>query len=161
MLGLSTLPSGAVLSIRQVTVDEQEASITPVLGAFGTVLSDFKPGARTVTPALDSIQLEQTTIGTVTGISGGRVVLAQPAPAGGVTVQLSNDCAGNVQIVPAALTIPEGQSAGEFTITGIGVLAENVPLTPALLRLDPMFDPLRNDPRFQKLVEQFPSQNSK
>src|SRR5438309_897697 len=42
-----------------------------------------------------------------------------------------------------------------------GALAANVPLSPALLRLDPMFDPLRNDPRFQKLVASPTPNNTK
>jgi TolB-like protein/Tfp pilus assembly protein PilF len=46
-----------------------------------------------------------------------------------------------------------------LSIPACGPLASNAPLTSALLRLDPMFDPLRTDPRFDKLVAS-PASNS-
>jgi TolB-like protein/Tfp pilus assembly protein PilF len=57
--------------------------------------------------------------------------------------------------VSARMGEPDGAIAALQKLLSIpydGALAQNVPLTPALLRLDPMFDPLRNDARFQLLV---------
>src|SRR5262249_8497232 len=121
-LGLPSLPSGSSLAIREVRLEGDQLNVMPVLGAFGTILSDFQPSGLGVVSRLAGLQIQPTSIGTsdpTTRVAQGKVVLEGPAPAGGVTGRLSSDRPDWKSVTPAALLIVEGENSGAFTVTGI------------------------------------------
>jgi hypothetical protein len=121
-LGLPSLPSGSVLAIRVLAADDATLTVTPVLGAFGTILSDFQPSTLSVVSHLAGLQIQPTSIGTsnpANRVAQGQITLDGPAPAGGVTVQLASDRPDVASITPAAVSIDEGAMTGVFTVTGI------------------------------------------
>jgi hypothetical protein len=121
-LGLPSLPSGSVLAIRGLTADGETLTITPALGAFGTILSDFQPSEPRVVSRLSGLQIQPASIGTsdpANRVAQGQVILDGPAPTGGVTVQLSSDRPDVTSVTPAALLIAESTTTGAFTVTGI------------------------------------------
>ena len=121
-LGLSALPSGCVLSIRSLTFEKDTITCTPVLGAFGTVLSTFVPAAPSGSVSLQSLTVQPSLITTgdpAGAVATGNVALSGPAPAGGVTILLSCDRPNLVAVNPTSLFVTEKNSAGQFTVSAV------------------------------------------
>ena len=121
-LGLSVLPSGSVLSIRQLQADANGLSVTPVLGAFGTVLSDFQPAPVPAVAKLIGLTVQPSSISTgdPTNLAAqGSVTLDRPASANGDPVQVSVDRPDLVAISPVPVLIPAGKTSATFIASGI------------------------------------------
>jgi len=123
VLGLPALPSGSVLSVRELQANDEGLTITPALGAFGTLLSDFQPQVPDAVVRLAALDVQPASIGTsgsAKSVAQGRVDLNAPAPPGGVNILLSCDRSDVIAIDPAVLFIAESVATGSFTLTGIG-----------------------------------------
>jgi TolB-like protein/predicted Zn-dependent protease len=72
------------------------------------------------------------------------------AVTGPASIEFFARVAGQAGATDRAITALQKLTSTSYS----GPLGPGAPLTPALLRLDPMFDPLRNDPRFGKIIEE-------
>jgi hypothetical protein len=77
----------------------------------------------------------------VTTVARDAVVEAQPMEIVARVAAVTGDSERALTVLEKLLSTPYD-----------GPLAVGAPLTPQLLRLDPMFDPIRNNERFQKLA---------
>jgi serine/threonine-protein kinase len=89
----------------------------------------------------------------------GNAITLLPAPVDALQGPAYEEARARIQarVGEADSAIPEVRRLLDVNYTG----PEQIALTPAMLRLDPAWDPIRNDPRFEKLISTAPKADDK
>ncbi len=101
-------------------------SVTTTKNSGSATLTGFATGytngtvSVSVSPRQLTMSLPFTSIG-VGHVVPGTLTLANPAPAGGVTVALATNAAGTATIAPASVAIAAGSTTASFNVTGVAV----------------------------------------
>lgn len=92
------------------------------LVASSGTLTGAISNAFDITPPPITLTVQTTVPAGLVGVGAtlnGSFKLGAPAPAGGLTVNLSSGTPANVTIAPATVTVAAGQTTGAFTYTGV------------------------------------------
>jgi len=127
-----SLTNQQLRSILETNVDPYQPyagrTIAPNAGRLNVYRALQAAGGGGGTPSLSSLSLNPSTV--VGGNpSTGTVYLTAPAQSGGFTVQLSSSNP-SVASVPSSVTVPQGQTSANFTVTTTPVTSQtNVTIT--------------------------------
>jgi len=120
-----SVPATVTVPVNSATVNFTATSSTTAIDRTVTITAVLAPGnvataqVTVLSPRIIALTL---TPKAVTGgqSSIGKVRLSNPAPSGGVVVQLATNRPTNA-FLPSSITIPAGQTEREFTITTVAV----------------------------------------
>ena len=111
------LPEGAQQATFTVTAGSAEGTATITASSAGVAAATAVVNVSNRGLAID---LSSPLVGAARTIAGS-LALAQPAPAGGVTINLSSGDIGVATVSPTSVTLPEGATTGTFTVTGVAL----------------------------------------
>jgi hypothetical protein len=120
---VATVPTSVTVAAGQTNAD---FSVTTLSKAGQTTIiarrDTVSVATGIVNVALRKLAFSVTTnYVAVNGTTGGRVTLAQPAPAGGLTIQMASSATGIATVGPTSLAFAEGETQKDVTITGKAV----------------------------------------
>ena len=108
-----------IATFTDLTLDKVNAAGTAyTLFASSGTLTGIQSTGFNITPPAITMAVQSELVG-INSTLNGTFTLGAPAPAGGLTVNLSSGTPANVTIAPATVTVAAGQTTGAFTYTGV------------------------------------------